>query len=788
MRPACVPHTRPRVTGVLVLLAAVFSLTATARAQETNQELLDRGRLIYSAKCASCHGDKGQGVPDEYADPLIGDATVGELTKLISETMPDGEPEVCVAEDARAVAEFIHFTFYSEAARIRNRPPRIGLARLTASQLRQSLADLYARPNSLIVDSTEQRGLKAQYFDGARFRRNNKRIERVDAVLDFDFGHEGPGEKINPKDYAIQWTGGLRADDTGRYELIVRSTCAFVCRFGGYRRELINNHVQSAGRTEFRRVVHLTGGRVYPLQIDFFQRKRKTEQPPARISLSWVPPHGTEQIVPARNLTQGAVNTFPLQTKLPPDDRSYGYDRGIAIDTQWDESTTAAAIEFSELAVEELWPDYKRRHRREPNENRAQLRAFLTEFAEVAFRGPLTDSLKALYVDQQVDATQDDAEAIKRSLLAVLKSPRFLYPLLDNDRSVSQRVANRLTLVLFDSLPADQWLRQRIANNRLESTPQIREAASQMVNDVRVRGKTRQLLHEWLHLTQLEEITKNSDVFPEFNEQLVADLRQSLDTFLDEVVWSESSDYRELFLSHRVPTTKRLAAFYGPAWQPADENGPPLRWSVPDEEHRYGVLTHPYLMSALGYRDTSSPIHRGVFLIRYLLGRTLRPPNAAFTPLSPDLHPDLTTRERVHLQTSPENCQVCHSRINALGFALENFDAVGRYREQERNKPIDASGSYTTLADQQVTFTGPGDLAEFLAGSRDAHRAFVSRAFQHFVKQPVAAYGAETLDELTESFRANGYNIRRLIVDIAVIAAGDVLHDRQDNNTDANTN
>lgn len=193
-------------------------------------------------------------------------------------------------------------------------------------------------------------------------------------------------------------------------------------------------------------------------------------------------------------------------------------------------------------------------------------------------------------------------------------------------------------------------------------------------------------------------------------------------------------------------------------------------------------------MSALGYRDTSSPIHRGVFLIRYLLGRTLRPPNAAFTPLSPDLHPDLTTRERVHLQTSPENCQVCHSRINALGFALENFDAVGRYREQERNKPIDASGSYTTLADQQVTFTGPGDLAEFLAGSRDAHRAFVSRAFQHFVKQPVAAYGAETLDELTESFRANGYNIRRLIVDIAVIAAGDVLHDRQDNNTDANTN
>ncbi len=99
------------------------------------------------------------------------------------------------------------------------------------------------------------------------------------------------------------------------------------------------------------------------------------------------------------------------------------------------------------------------------------------------------------------------------------------------------------------------------------------------------------------------------------------------------------------------------------------------------------MITHPYLMSALAYHDSTSPIHRGVFLIRFVLGRTLRPPAEAFAPLSPDLHPDLTTRERVELQTSPESCQVvCHSKINGLGFTLENFDAVGRYRELEREK------------------------------------------------------------------------------------------------------
>src|SRR5690606_19368616 len=142
----------------------------------------------------------------------------------------------------------------------------------------------------------------------------------------------------------------------------------------------------------------------------------------------------------------------------------------------------------------------------------------------------------------------------------------------------------------------------------------------------------------------------------------------------------------------------------------------------------------------LAYSDTTSPIHRGVFLVRYMLGRTLRPPNEAFTPLSPALHPDLTTRERVELQTSPESCQICHTRINQLGFTLESFDAVGRFRQQEgEDKPVDPSGSYTDRNFQTTTFTGPADLAQYLAGSDDAHRAFVNRVFQHFVKQPIAA-------------------------------------------------
>jgi len=123
------------------------------------------------------------------------------------------------------------------------------------------------------------------------------------------------------------------------------------------------------------------------------------------------------------------------------------------------------------------------------------------------------------------------------------------------------------------------------------------------------------------------------------------------------------------------------------------------------------------------------------------------------------------------LQTSPESCQVCHEKINGLGFVLENFDTVGRYRDSEKDKPINAAGTYTARDGSEIKLAGVAELADYLANSDDAQRAFVSRAFQHFVKQPIAAFGADTLDRLTESFRASQFNIRQLLVEIAVVAA-----------------
>ncbi|MAI30571.1 MAG: hypothetical protein CMM07_02725 [Rhodopirellula sp.] len=769
--------------------------------------LLERGSQIYTQSCQSCHGESGQGSEDGYDHALTGDLSVGSLTQLISRTMPEEDADACVGEDAAAVATYIHASFYSEAARARNRPPRIAMSRLTGQQLRQSIADLYGHFTQP-PRTSDQRGVKAAYYKGTSRKSEELQIERVDHAIDFDFGTEPPGEGIDPKSYLIHWEGSLKVDKTGRYQIVLRSTCSCMMEFGSRKRELINNHVQSEGRDEFRREIFLTAGRAYPFEISFLQRKRKTKQPPARVSLSWIPPGGIEEVIPQENLIpEQLADTFALQAKLPPDDRSYGYDRGTSVSRQWDESTTATAIEFAEITIAELYPKYRHRYRGEADENRSILKRFLAEIITVAFRGKLDDAARHLYIDQQIAFSEDDGEAIRRAMLMALKSPRFLYPTLDSEHNQSQRTANRLALIMFDSLPSDPWLINAAAKDKLQNETQLTNAARRMVDDYRTQAKALTFLNEWLGLQHTDDIAKDSELFPGFDPHTIQDLKKSMNRFLQDFIESKTSDFRQLLQADWRYTTKRLENYYGAAWRPdmppgqrqvratqgaelpspEDAKGETdettdaphddgqidsmLIRSVRDQQIHAGVLTHPLIMSNLAYHRTTSPIHRGVFLTRRTLGRVLRPPDASFTPLSADLHPELTTRERVQLQTGEANCQTCHQQINSLGFALENFDATGRFRRKEKAKPINAAGHYTDRSGKQIKFNNARELADYLAQSEDCHHAFIEAAFEHFVKQPITAYGSGTADKITKSFRDSGYNVRELLITIAVTAS-----------------
>jgi hypothetical protein len=160
-----------------------------------------------------------------------------------------------------------------------------------------------------------------------------------------------------------------------------------------------------------------------------------------------------------------------------------------------------------------------------------------------------------------------------------------------------------------------------------------------------------------------------------------------------------------------------------------------------------------------------------VFLSRSVLGRSLRPPPEAVAPLAPDLHAGLTTRERVSLQTSPKACITCHGMVNPLGFGLEHFDAIGRYRTEEKGKPIDSTGTYESRSGDRLTFTGARDLAKLLANSDETQTAIVEQLFHYVVKQPIRAFGPRELSDLRRSFAEHNYSIRKLLVEIMTTTA-----------------
>jgi len=766
---------------VTVCSLLLTSVLVAQEAQPTNPpsetpQVEAPGAAIYAAKCASCHGAAGEGTPDKHSIPLIGDKSVLELAAVIQKTMPEDDPGSLSADDAKLVATYIHESFYSPTAQARLKPARIELSRLTVRQYQNSVTDLLASFRGGATNLNDERGLKAEYYKARRFRRDGRVLERIDPNIDFQFGDKAPHDELDPAEFSIRWEGSLIAPETADYEFVIRTEHAVRLWLNDNRTPLIDAWVKSGNDTEYRGTIRLLGGRAYPLKLEFTKGKQgvddsndpKKKPPvlPAMISLLWKLPHRPLEPVPQRALAPRMANElFVVTTAFPPDDRSMGYERGTSISKEWDVATTDAAIETAAFVIAKLRElsgvDPKAGDRKE------KLRQFCHKFAERAFRRPLSDDEKHLYVDRQFDEVEDPELAVKRVVLLTLKSPRFLYRELSGDSGDPYDVASRLSFAMWDSIP-DQQLLEAAKNNQLSNREQTRKQAERMLGDMRARAKLHEFFLRWMKIEHIPDLAKDSERYPDFDDQIAADLRASVEIFVDDIVWSEASDFRQLLLDETLPINARLARFYGAEKTPEGTNFE--KWPL-DAGKRAGILTHPYLLSSFAYTGESSPIHRGVFISRSLLGRALRPPPEAVSPLAADVHAGLTTRERVALQTQSESCMACHGMINPLGFTLENFDAVGKFRDQEKGKPVDVRGSYLTRAGEMREFADVRDLANFLASSEETHTAFVEQLFHFMVKQPIRAYGEQLSPELRQSFQSNQFNIRKLSAEIAAAAA-----------------
>ena len=718
----------------------------------------------------SCHGPVGQGVAGKADEPLVGEKSIASLAKYIAREMPENDPGTLSLADATASAEYIHKAFYSGEARARNHPPRIELAHLTVRQYRESIADLLASLRNATA-TTETGGLAGTYRerperDPKKPDQNRPEVtykQQVDPVIDFDFGDKAPEKGSFAAQFSINWSGSVHVPDTGEYEFRVTSPNGVrlyvnAPENGSEKNALIDIWVSSAMTRTASSPIFLLGGRSYPLKLEFFKYKDKT----ASLRLEWRPPGGAWTVIPRTNLSPKSSSPVSvISVPLPPDDGSIGYERGASVSREWTEAIAKGALQVSGMIGPHLFT--LAGTKADAPDRGEKLKAFTLRFAQMAYRRPLTDEQKADLAAIYAAGVAPEVAA-KRAFIFTLSNPAFLYPGIGPQDDYA--VASRLALTLWDSVP-DATLLKAAAAGQLKDAAQVRLQAQRMMKDPRAKSKLRDFLHHWLHVEEGAEIAKDQKEYPGFDQGVVMDLRTSLDLFAESVVWSEQSDYRQLLLSDTILMNERLAKFYGQKVE-AGAGFQPVKM---DAEQRGGVLTHPFVLATFSYTKSSSPIHRGVFVTRNILGLMLKPPPMAIAFMDDKFDPSFTMREKVTELTSKPACMSCHVTINPLGFSFERFDAVGRVRATDNKKPVDPTSDYTTSDGNVIKLTGARDVAIHAAESLSGQTGFVRNLFQEMVKQPPAAYSPELLGQLTSQFRADKFHVRNLAVEVAVVAA-----------------
>ncbi len=769
-----------RVSGFALLLLAGCSAES---AKEHNGAAVHEGLEVYRRHCIECHGENGGGNALEEVDALYGQRSVAALTRFIERNMPEEDPSLCVGKEAEAVAEYIYDAFYSAEARKRlglEERAKVQMARLTEIQYRNVVADLVACLDSPgLKKGLGESGLKGYYFNSQGMnKKQGKSTDRLDVILDFDFGEKGPVEGVKSEQFSIVWEGSFFARETGYYEFRTSTpngvrlyvNTALRADERNYRddsskasrKALIDDWVSSG--PEIRQSterVFLLGGRRYPLRMDYFKYKEKI----GKVKLEWKTPHGTWEVFGGDQVYPVIVpRTFVISATFPPDDHSQGYGRGNLVSKSWHEGITAGAIQTTGEIVQRL--DEFVKLTKDDAQRRQALKEFCVRFTETAFRRPLTEKQKEFFVYRHFSGVEDLKIAVKRSILLCLKSPRFLYPELsvNEGKPDAYTIASRLSFALWDSIPDERLLEAARSGNLLKAG-QVEIEASKMLEDPRARAKMNMFFEHWLEMDGRDP-AKDRLVFPDFSDEVIMDLRESLLRFVNEVVWSQDSDYRQLLKAEHLLLNERLGSIYG-----GNVKGTSLRSVTLKQGQRAGILTHPYLLSLFAYHDNTSPIHRGVFLTRNILGRMIKPPPDAVSFDDEKLDPSLTMREKITQLTSANACMSCHSVINPLGFSLENYDAIGRWRISEQDKKINPESDYMTAAGELLTFAGPKDIAEFAVRSPAAHNAFVNAVFTHLAKQPVAAYGTNSLIDLRKGFTASLFSIKALMVECAKLYA-----------------
>jgi hypothetical protein len=400
-------------------------------------------------------------------------------------------------------------------------------------------------------------------------------------------------------------------------------------------------------------------------------------------------------------------------------------------------------------------------------------------FGRRAYRRPLTETEVASF-DQLLAASATDdpegGEASARLLLeTMLTSPSFLMrsevggsPNTDGEFTLNAyELATRLSYMLWGSTP-DPQLDAAADAGELSTPEQIEAQARRMLDDGKARDMVVEFHRSYARMNsngRWDNISKDEAQFPLFTPNAVPALVEEMEQFFDDVVLAGRGSFADLFLSTSAFVNADTAALYG--LNPADFGAELTRVELAPD--RPGFLTRAgFLAANAGYNQTS-PILRGVFVLRDVIGIDTGPPPVGALQQGPQAN---SMREQVTAMTSEPECTACHVLINPPGFALEAFDATGAWQtvEASTGAQIDTVADVYTDIMTTVTVSGPSELMSVLAASPLAQRHYVQRWFE-FAYQRHSPLDQCFIDMLASRFVAKNVSILDLVVDLTLVDA-----------------
>ncbi len=402
--------------------------------------------------------------------------------------------------------------------------------------------------------------------------------------------------------------------------------------------------------------------------------------------------------------------------------------------------------------------------------------SFIERWGQRAYRRPLVqeeiDRLKGVFdwavADPDLGTFEDGIQMV---IEVVLQSPFFLYrPEYGSDTPIegdvvpftSWEMATKLSYMFWNSMPDDP-LFEAAANDALVTREQIAAQARRMLEDGRAKDTIRNFHRQWLLLTELENVTKDTSIYPAFNASLRPLWEEEIQTFIEQVILEGDGTLETLLTGDYSFMNEELANFYGnDVIDPV--TGTEFRRVQLDPTRRSGLLTSAALMATHANLNQSSPVFRGKFVREQLMCDTLPLPPNDLVIEPPELDPTKTTKEQFEEIGADPACASCHSLMNPIGFIFEHYDGVGQWRDQQNGKDVDAVGDVVQTDDLDGTYDGAIELAQALATSTQVQECVSSQWFRFSYNRSVTQEDSCSIDQINEAFVASNFNVRELLV------------------------